>query len=112
MGMLNWILRTRKDRDVTLLAERIADDCHDLVWQLIAPRAGLLKSMPEARGYIRARAWGVVRKSYSRLVDRRTHIPAASEQRTLEKAIVLVIGKFAGPMMRVQPAVAPLRRAA
>ncbi len=47
-----------------------------------------------------------------RLVDRNGWLSVEREQEILERALVILAGHFVGPMLRVQPAVAPVRRAA
>jgi hypothetical protein len=112
MEMFDWIFGTRRDRDMLEFARRVAVESRAQVWPQIAVRAGRLGSLPEAQAYIRVRSKRVVRLQLMRLVDRNGWLSVEREQEILERALVILAGHFAGPMLRVQPAVAPVRRAA
>lgn len=112
MGMFDWFFGTRRDHDKLEFARRVAVESRAQVWQQIAVRAGRLGSLPEAQAYIRVRARRVVRLQLMRLVDRNGWLSVEREQEILERALVILAGHFVGPMLRVQTAVAAVRRAA
>ena len=110
MGMLDWILPARLNKSD--LARRIAAGSRASVWQRIAPRAGLLTSLPETRGYIQARAKSVVRGKLASVVPGPRRLSAADQRQILTLALAMVTEQFSGPMLHTQPAVTTLRRAA
>lgn len=101
MGWFERILPVRQD---TLdLAHRVATECQMHVWQSIAPRAGLLNSLGEAQGYVRARAKGVLRGRLSDTVVRGRRLSAACQRRTLTLALDLIAARFTRVLLYAGP---------
>ncbi len=99
----------RRDALVNELARRVARVQNELVWQQLTARAGSLTSVPEARGYIESRAWGVLRSGIPRVVDRNVDLSADQRSRIVERAVELIVGQFLAPMLTPAPAPAAAR---
>ncbi len=112
MKVLDWIFPARRDAQVLELAERISQDQHDRIWQQLAVRAGLLGSVSEARGYIRCRALQILRAGLQGVVDPNAKLTPELQDRVVERAVELIVGQFAGPMVNAAPALVSSRRAA
>ena len=100
MGILERILPVRQD---TLdLARQVAGECQTIVWQHVAPRAGLLTSLCEAQGYIRARAKRIVRSQLSEVVVRGRRLSAACQRQTLAITLDLIAARFTGALLHAR----------
>jgi hypothetical protein len=112
MNMWDRVFSRKREDEIAQFAEEIAEESYELVWQKIASRAGTLGSLPEARGYIRVRSRQVVRARLKNVIDRDLFLAAETETRIIERALVLMMGKFAGPMLAAEPIRIGSRRAA
>lgn len=104
----------KRDALVRELAQRVARQQHEMVWQQLAARAGSLGSVPEARGYIESRVRGVLRSGITAVVERSVDLSPDLRDCIVERAMELMMGQFLVPMLRPVPvpALAPFRRAA
>ena len=114
MGMKLWDRIFLGDRETELLdkALRVARKQNELVWRQLAARAGSLKSVPEARGYIRSRAVRILRSGIQQLIGRSEDLSPKTRDRILERAMELIIGQYVAQMLPVACVPAAVRRAA
>ena len=112
MGLLDWISRRPSETKLASLAEIVAEQCRESVWQRVARRAGTLQSLPEAQGYVRTRGGVLVRQKAAHLVRMQDAIPAAAEQKIVERATSLVAGQLVTHLLQPQPVYVTDRRAA
>jgi len=112
MSLLDWIFPARRHPRVLEIARQVAEDQHERVWQRLAKRAGSLGSVPEARGYIRCRAVGILRSGLHCIVGPAADLTPDMRDRIVEVAVELVTGTFVGPMVNAAPVLASNRRAA
>lgn len=55
MGLLKIMERIRSEENLSAIAEKVARQCREQVWQTVSSRAGSL-GPAEARGYLRVRS--------------------------------------------------------
>ena len=112
MSVLDWIFPARRDPEGLEMARRVAEDQQERVWQQLAARAGLLSSVPEARGYIRCRSLRILRSGLQYVVDPAADLTPNMRERIIERAVEIVVGRFVGPLVHAAPAMATRQRAA
>jgi len=95
MTLHDWFRPVRRHQ--LELARRLAVESQALVWQRVAPRAGLLASLCEARGYVRACAQSILRASLARA--RGCPRSTARQRWVLAQALDLVCNQFSGRML-------------
>ncbi|QDU93252.1 hypothetical protein [Lignipirellula cremea] len=110
MALLDLLNPWRGRRQLTELSEKLACDCRHQVWQRIVNRAGGM-SPAESRGYIRARAAVVVKREVLRAVQNE-QFSAPTLQRLQQLTSDAVLRLISTQLHMLQPATAPLRRAA
>lgn len=111
MSLLGWVRPTKADQELLEMARKVAAESQTLVWPLIAPRVGHVRSVPEARAYLCVRARRVVRHQMYRLMDRRQWSVPDREVTILDRALALLADQFAGRMLQPQPSHATRRAA-
>ena len=112
MSVLDWIFPARHDARVLEMARRVTEEQQERVWQQLAVRAGSLRSVPEARGYIRCRALRILRSGLHCIVDPAVELTPNMREQIIESAVEMIVGKFVGPMVHAAPAMATSQRAA
>jgi hypothetical protein len=103
-----WI---QDDRTLRAMAADAARRCETAVWQHVGPRASTMP-LAEARGYVRARSAGIVRRQVELVLLERPELAATTRLRIQTEAHDLAVVRAIDVMrtrMTVQPA---LRRAA
>ncbi|MDX1948818.1 MAG: hypothetical protein SFU86_25750 [Pirellulaceae bacterium] len=95
---------------VAEMAERVAGRSRTAVWQRVMQRVGTLGPI-EARGYIRARAIGVVQAETDRLIEQEGDKVGRIREAVVQAALSQLLGLVLGQLEQRRLA-APRRRAA
>jgi hypothetical protein len=110
MKLRNWFRRRRPTEEIAARATEIARRCHREV-TLRLSQATHRMSLPQARGYIRARAVAVLDDEMAMLAAKAKCQPALLLA-VREKATEHVVRMAIGDMLQLSRQSAPLRKAA
>jgi hypothetical protein len=112
MGLLQKLLGMRTDRALMEVAGKVAAESQTLVWPMLQPWVGELRSTSEAQAFVRARIRRVVRHQLYRVMDRRDWAALEREEVILNQALSILAGQYASRLMARVPATSNFRRAA
>ncbi|MDP6445924.1 MAG: hypothetical protein QGG36_03345 [Pirellulaceae bacterium] len=110
MGLRNLVAIVRGDRKWVICAEQVVDATADTAWELAQSRLPGM-SLPEARGYIRARARGEVRRVADELIGGRRNL-TNQRARIVSHALDEIVQMTISRQLNTQPARGAMRRAA
>jgi hypothetical protein len=110
MPFRNWFRRRRPTEEIAAWATEVARRCHHEV-TLHLGQAMYRMSVPQARGYIRARAATVLDHEIALLVEQSKCRPALILA-VREQATEQVVRMSIGDMLQVSRQASPLRKAA
>lgn len=109
---MNWLKQWifPSETKLATLAQKLADGCQEQVWRRVSEKS-LAMTLPEARGYVRARAAVVVKRAVDATIARTASLATAREQ-LQELATEQVIRLISAQLRAVRPAQRLVRRAA
>lgn len=110
MNWLSWTPLLTAETKLARAADRLAALCQEQVWRLVQQRA-LAMSPAEARGYVRARAGLLVKRTVEAELARSRHLAGARE-RLLDLTTDQVVRLIGAQLRAVRPALRSQRRAA
>ena len=111
MPWLNVFSRLRLQQRLGRLASEIADCSHALVWER-SNRTAIAMRLPEAQGYVRARAMPVIRQQATLALLNEEAIDAELHHELLERATCAVVDSVTHELLKSPGRLAARRLAA
>lgn len=112
MGLRSFLQRwIRDDRTLRAVATDVARRCETAIWQQVAARASTMP-LAEARGYVRARSAGIVRRQVDLVLLSRGDVAESSRTRILEQALEAAVVRTIDVVRTRSVVAAPRRQAA
>lgn len=101
MKLIQWLTGGRWQARLAELAEQAATRCHDTVWDRVHPRLAEF-SLPEVRGYVRARSVALVEREvdYLLVVE---GAPAQHAQTLRDLTIDAVVRQIVWRLLKAKP---------
>ena len=112
MRLLRMLFRAATtDHRLADLAREVAVRSHGRVWSLVQTRAVSMR-LSEARGYVRARALGIISTEVDQMLRREAAVELALRDQLVEDGLRRVVTLVMRDLLHVPPRYQSLRRAA
>ena len=112
MRLLKMLFRAvRTDHRLADLAREVAVRCHGTVWSQVQNRAVAMR-LSEARGYVRARAVGIISSEVDQMLRREAAVDLEMRDRLVEDGLRRVVTLVMRDLLHTPPRYQLLRRVA